>query len=383
MNLSFLKSWKLISLLVIVLIVALAAGLMFKSRQAKQSTAADKYLTQPVSLGDVRRTVSASGTLKPVSLIEVGTQISGTIRTLYADFNDSVKEGQLLAEIDTSLLDADLAQAQALQRSAASSLELAQTKLNRTKGLFDQGYVSRSDVDDAQAAVKSAQATLDQQAAGVQRASNNRRYAQIRSPVSGTVVSREIAVGQTVAASLSTPILFKIAKDLREMQIETNISEADVGFIKVGQKVNFTVDAFADKVFQGTVSEIRNNYVVQQNVVTYSVIVRTRNDDLSLRPGMTGYVSVVVGERTGIVRIPNAALRYEPASAAKTVDRAKQANQRTVWRLNAQGQPEAVDIVLGLSDSRNTELLSGSIRESDPLIIGEKITGGFSGPKLF
>jgi HlyD family secretion protein len=374
-----LWKWQLFLLIAL----ALAGGFwFFKSRQAQNIAAADNYITQKASIGDVRRTVSASGTLKPVSQIEVGTQISGTIRVLHADFNDEVKAGQLLAEIDTSLLDADLAQAQALQRSAASSLDLAQTRLVRSKSLFEQGYVSRSEVDDAQAAVKSAQAAVDQQAAGVQRAGNNRRNAQIRSPVSGKVVSREIAVGQTVAASLQTPVLFKIAKDLREMQIETNISEADVGFIKVDQKVNFTVDAFPDKVFQGTVHEVRNNYAIQQNVVTYSVIVRTRNDDLSLRPGMTGYVTVVVGERTGIVRIPNAALRYEPPSAPKA-DKSKQANQRTVWRLTTQGQPEAIDVVLGLSDSRHTELLSGSVRDADALIIGEKITGGFSGPKLF
>jgi HlyD family secretion protein len=381
MKTSFFTSWKFI---IAMLLALLVAGVVWyvQSRQAQPPTPADNFVTQKVSVGEVRRTVSASGTLKPVSQIDVGTQISGTIRVLHVDFNDAVKEGQLLAEIDTSLLDADLAQAQAQQRSAASSLELAQTRLVRSKNLFDQGYVSRSEVDDAQAAVKSAQASLDQYGAVVQRAGNNRRNAQIRSPVSGTVVSREIAVGQTVAASLQTPVLFKIAKDLREMQIEANISEADVGFIQVSQKVNFTVDAFSDKIFQGTVHEIRNNYVIQQNVVTYSVIVRTRNEDLSLRPGMTAYVTVVVGERTGIVRIPNAALRYEPPSTPKN-GMVKQANQRTVWRLNAQGQAEAVDVVLGLSDSRHTELLSGSVRQSDALIIGEKITGGFSGPKLF
>jgi HlyD family secretion protein len=381
MKLTSFISWKWILLLLILLLVA-GGGWLYKSRAAKKPKAADNFLTQRVSVGDVRRTVSASGTLKPVSQIDVGTQISGTIRALYADFNDEVKAGQLLAEIDTSLLDADLAQAQALQRSAASSLELAQTRLARSKSLFEQGYVSRSEVDDAQAAVKSAQASVDQQAAGAQRASNNRRNAQIRSPVSGKVVSREIAVGQTVAASLQTPVLFKIAKDLREMQIETNISEADVGFIKVGQEVNFTVDAFPDKIFLGVVFEIRNNYAIQQNVVTYSVIVRTRNDDLMLRPGMTGYVTVVVGERRNIVRIPNAALRYEPVYAPKA-DKAKQANQRTVWRLNTQAQPEAIEVVLGLSDSRHTELLSGTVKENDALIIGEKITGGFAGPKLF
>jgi HlyD family secretion protein len=377
------KTWQLTLLTTLLLMAVLTvAGLIVKRQAAAKNDLADHYITQQVSVGDVRRTVSASGTLKPVSLIDVGTQISGTIRALHVDFNDSLQAGQLLAEIDPALLDADLAQAQALQRSAQTNLDLMQTRLVRNKRLFDQGYVSRSEVDDAQAALKSARATLDQQLAVVQKAANNRRYTQIRSPVSGTVVSREISVGQTVAASLQTPVLFKIAKDLREMQIETNVSEADVGYMREGQKVRFTVDAFADKVFQGVVRQIRNNHVVQQNVVTYTVIVRTRNEDLSLRPGMTGYVTVVVGERDGILRIPNAALRYEPGSAA-TNNKAKLANQRTVWRLNLQKQAEPVDIVLGLADSRYTELLSGSLKDTDQLIIGEKIIGGFSGPKLF
>jgi HlyD family secretion protein len=377
------KTWQLTLLITLLLMAVLAvAGFIVKRQAAAKNALANNYITQQVTVGDVRRTVSASGTLKPVSLIDVGTQISGTIRTLHVDFNDSVQAGQLLAEIDPALLDADLAQAQALQRSAQTNLDLMQTRLVRSKSLLEQGYVSRSEVDDAQAAVKSARATLDQQLAGVQKAANNRRYTQIRSPVSGTVVSREISVGQTVAASLQTPVLFKIAKDLREMQIETNVSEADVGYMREGQKVNFTVDAFADKVFQGVVHQIRNNHVVQQNVVTYTVIVRTRNEDLSLRPGMTGYVTVVVGERNGILRIPNAALRYEPGSGT-TNNKAKQANQRTVWRLTLQKQPESVEIVLGLADSRYTELLSGSLKDTDQLIIGEKVVGGFSGPKLF
>jgi HlyD family secretion protein len=383
MNTKRLKTWQLTVLITLLLLAVLTIAWFFVKRQtAAQTSLADNYITQAVSVGDVRRTVSASGTLKPVSLIDVGTQISGTIRALHVDFNDSVQAGQLLAEIDPALLDADLAQAQAAQRSAQTNLDLMQTRLIRSNSLFDQGYVSRSEVDDAQAAVKSARAALDQQLAGVQKAANNRRYTQIRSPVSGTVVSREISVGQTVAASLQTPVLFKIAKDLREMQIETNVSEADVGSMRVGQKVSFTVDAFSDKTFQGVVQQIRNNHVVQQNVVTYTVIVRTRNEDLSLRPGMTGYVTVVVGERNGIVRIPNAALRYEPGSGTNS-NKAKQANQRTVWRLTVQKQPEAVEIVLGLADSRYTELLSGSLKDTDQLIIGEKIVGGFAGPKIF
>jgi HlyD family secretion protein len=320
--------------------------------------------------------------LNPVDLVQVGTQVSGTIRTLQVDFNSTVTAGQLLAQIDTATLDADLAQAQAQVRSAQSALGLADSKLARQRSLFDQGFIARAEVDDAQAAVEAARATLDQQQAAVARTTTNRRYADIRSPVAGTVVSREISVGQTVAASLQTPVLFKIAKDLREMQIETNVAEADVGLMKEGQKVAFTVDAHPDRIFEGEVRQIRNNYTVQQNVVTYTVVVRARNDDLSLRPGMTGYVAVAVGQRSGVLRLPNAALRYEPPGDAATTT-GLQPGERQVWRLDKDGQPQPVVVRLGLADARFTELLGGQLREGDRLIIGQPIQGGFAGPKIF
>jgi HlyD family secretion protein len=354
----------------------------FFERSTRGANPTERYLTQAVDRGDIVRTVSASGALNPVNLVQVGTQVSGTIRALHADFNSNVTAGQLLAQIDPAMLDAELAQIQAQRRSAQSSVDLARIKLARSKTLFDQGFVSRAEVDDAQASMASAQAALEQYEAGERRARTNRRYAEIRSPVNGTVVSREISVGQTVAASLQTPVLFRIAQDLREMQIETNVSEADVGLMREGQKVTFTVDAYPERVYQGAMHQIRNNYTVQQNVVTYTVVVRARNDDLSLRPGMTGYVSVTVGEALSVVRVPNAALRYEPAGAVP-VPSGGPANRRQLWRLNAKGQAQAVEVVLGLSDGRYAERVSGDIKEGDLLIIGEKVSGGFAGPKIF
>jgi HlyD family secretion protein len=342
----------------------------------------ERFLTQDVVRGDITRSVTATGSLNPVDLVQVGTQVSGTIRTLHVDFNSRVQAGELLAQIDTATLDADLAQTQAQVRSAESAQLLAQIKLERQRALLAQGFVARSELDDAQAALESARAQLDQQRAAMARANTNRRYAEIRSPVAGTVVSREISVGQTVAASLQTPVLFKIAKDLREMQIETNIAEADVGFICEGQRVTFTVDAHPERVFEGEVRQIRNNYTVQQNVVTYTVIVRTHNDDLSLRPGMTGYVSVAVGQRRSVLRVPNAALRYAP-TAGVTATADAQPGQRQLWLLGHDGVPRSVVTRLGLADSQFTELVSGPLHEGDRLIIGERPQGGFAGPRIF
>jgi HlyD family secretion protein len=373
---------------VVVVIVAILAGLRLTKGGPGQRQAA-RYLTQPVDTGTITRIVSASGPLTPVNQVQVGTQVSGTIDAIYADFNAQVKVGQLLAQIDTASLDADLAQAQAALRSAQASLELANTTLARNQELFSKGFISRAEVDQAQNTVRTSKASVDQQQAAVNRATTSKRNAQITSPVSGTVVSREVSVGQTVAASLNTPVLFKIAQDLREMQVEASVAEADIGTMKEGANVQFTVDAFAGRTFNGVVHQIRNNYSVQQNVVTYTVIIRARNDQLELRPGMTAYVRITADERAQVLRIPNAALRYEPTKPAATATNATPAQppapgtQRNVWRIGADGTPQAVPVKLGLTDGRHTELLSGQLQSGDALIIGQPTTGGPTGPKIF
>jgi HlyD family secretion protein len=371
--------------IVAALLLVLGALAWFFLRPQTPTSTAPRYLTQAVDRGDIRRTVNATGTLSPVNLVQVGSTVSGTIRKLHVDFNSAVKQGQMLAELDTTALDADLAQAEAQRRSAQSSLALAGTRLERARNLFGQGYVARSEVDEAEAGERNAAASLQQMQAGVQRAANNRRNAEIRSPVAGIVVSREVSVGQSVAASLQTPVLFKIAQDLREVQIEMNVSEADVGLMREGLPVRFTVDAFPDRVYEGAVQQVRNNHQVQQNVVTYTVVVRSRNDDLSLRPGMTGYVAVTVAEARATLRIPNAALRFEPAAAASApaVTERGPANRRVVWKLGAGGTAERVEVTLGIADSRHTQLVQGNLREGDTLVIGEPAKGGFSGPRIF
>jgi HlyD family secretion protein len=377
--------WSLLA----VLVLGLAAVLVVRSRtpsaaQAQQA-AAERWLTQAVEVGDVRRSISATGALQPVSLVQVGSTVSGTIKRLAVDYNATVQAGQLLAEIDTTALDAELAQVQAQRASAQATLELAQSQAQRQQRLFDQGYVSRADADTAGASARSAQAAVAQQDAALQRARFNRRNAEIRSPVAGTVISREVSLGQTVAASLQAPVLFKIAQDLREMQIEASVAEADVGLLQEGQPVRFTVDAFPERAFEGRVRQIRNNHQVQQNVVTYTAVITARNDDLVLRPGMTAYVQVTVGERSQVLRIPNAALRYTKTEADGTAAAPNDApGQRTVWRVSpGNPNPQPVVVTLGLAEGRWTEQLRGGLQAGDRLVIGERKAAASFGPKFF
>lgn len=378
--------------------IVCAAALMFFSNKKNEATqaAATQYVTQSVFAGTLSRTISASGTINPVNQVTVGSQISGTIQSIAVDFNSPVKAGQMLAQIDTSTLDADLAQTNALLRNAQTTLALANNRLVRNQDLFNKGFIAKAEVDESLSAVASAQATVDQQTATVNRASIAKRNANIVSPVTGIVVSREVSVGQTVAASLSTPVLFKIAQDLKEMQIEANVAEADVGLIALGQAVSFTVDAFAGKTFSGQVHQIRNNYTIQQNVVTYGVIIRARNDELILRPGMTAYVKVLVAQRDNVIRIPNAALRYKPklgtsielnpaheASVKPTDGLTTGEVTKKVWRLGADRKPQMLEVVLGLSDGKYTEMLSGDVKAGDLLIVGQPEAGAAFGPKIF
>jgi HlyD family secretion protein len=376
-------------LLAALLIGLLAIGLrLWLGAPGRSSSAPATYLTQKAELGMITRIISASGPLTPVNQVQVGTQVSGTIKRIHADFNDTVRTGQLLAELDTALLDADLAQARASLASGQAALSLAQSNLRRSRDLVSKGFLSSANLDEQENAVRTAQALTQQQEAALQRAQTNLRNSRIVSPVSGTVVSRDVSVGQTVAAALNTPVLFRIAQDLREMQIEASVSEADIGTLQAGQRVDFTVDAFPGRSFAGRVHQIRNNYTVQQNVVTYTVVIKTRNDTLELRPGMTGYVRVTVAERAQVVRIPNAALRYEPVTAkaqagAQSVAPTAAQVQRTLWKLDTSGQSVGVSVRLGITDGRFTELVAGDIKPGDALVVGEPASSRELGPKIF
>lgn len=388
--------------LILLILVAGGIGLTYYLKADNRSPE-ERYKFVILEKGDLHQTVSANGTLNPVTLVNVGTQVSGTVKTLYVDFNGQVEKGQILAELDDSLLSAQARQSQASLISARASLDLAKANETRMRTLFTQDYVSRQELDQSVQALKAAQAQLSLAQAQHDKDNANLGYTIIRSPVSGVVVDRQIDVGQTVAASFQTPVLFKIAQDLSKMQIDSAFAEADVGSIRVGQPVRFTVDAFPDKAFKGEVKQIRLNPTTTSNVVTYNVVVSVDNPDLILLPGMTAYVNITTATREDVLLTPNAALRYKPTEKAdakapsstsstpggvlsgmtprmgpppgggsgqRKKTEGGSASKGTVYVLR-DGQPTPVSITLGITDSRNTEITGGDIKPGDSVIVGE------------
>ena len=323
-TLTKLKNWKII--IGALLVVLLAAGLFFYFKSGNNGP---KFKTQTAARGDIRATVTATGTMNAVTTVLVGTQVSGTISKLYVDFNSPVKKGQILAQIDPATFQAQVDQARANLMAARANVQKAEaavvdTKrtMERNKTLFARNLIAKSDEDTAETNYLSAEAQLSASKAAVAQtkaaldfAETNFRYTKIISPVDGTVISRNVDVGQTVAASFQTPTLFNIAQDLTRMQIDTSVDEADIGKIKVDQPVEFSVDAYPDITFKGKVSEVRNAPITVQNVVTYDVVVRVDNPELKLKPGMTANVSIILDEKKGVLRVSNAALRFRPAES--------------------------------------------------------------------
>jgi HlyD family secretion protein len=369
---------KKIIIAVVILILILIGVLYF----FKKSDKAPQYITQTAERGDIRATVSATGTVNAVTTVLVGTQVSGTIKQLYVDYNSTVKKGQLLAQIDPASFEAQVAQASANLLLARANLEKSRvalrdtlTTFERNKILYGKNFISKSDLDasetvylSALAQIKASEAQVEQTRAALSLSQTNLRYTQIVSPVNGTVISRSIDVGQTVAASFQTPTLFTIAQDLTKMQIDASIDEADIGRIKTNQPVTFTVDAYPDQTFKGNVSEIRNAPTTVQNVVTYAVIVKVDNPELKLKPGMTANVSIIIDDKKGILRIPNAALRVKIQDKEITATAPKGTG---VWILKDK-KPTRVPLTIGISDNRFTEILSGNISESSRLIVEVK-----------
>ena len=273
---------------------------------------AAQYQTASVALGDLTMVVTASGTLNPVLNVQVGSQISGNITKLYADFNSMVKSNQVVAQLDPAIFQASVHQAEGDLANANATLELQQVEARRSKSLFESKLVSASDYDQAVASLHQAEAQVKMKQAAVERAEQDLVHCTIYAPVDGIVISRNVDVGQTVAASMNAPVLFQIANDLSNMQIDANVSEADVGTVEEGQNVNFTVDAYPSRTFLGRVTQIRNSPVTVQNVVTYDTVIGVTNADLKLKPGMTATVSITTAERTHVLKIPNAAFRFKP-----------------------------------------------------------------------
>ena len=354
--------------MVAALVVAVAAGGWWWTGKSKP--AEPQYRTEAVDRGDISAQVSANGTLNPVTLVNVGTQVSGTVRRIEADFNQQVKAGQVLAELDPALFQAALAQSSANLVNAQAQLKLAEANAARTQTLFRQEYVSRQELDQAQAAREQAAAQVRVARAQVTRDQTNLGFTVIRSPVDGTVINRQVDVGQTVAASFQTPTLFQIGKDLTQMQIDSTVSEADIGQVKVGQPVKFLVDAFPDASYSGEVRQVRLNAKTEQNVVTYNVVVDVANPDLALMPGMTANLRVMVETRRDVLRVPIAALRFRP-QADPAAERGTTPRGAAVHVRGADGKPVRVAVKTGISDKAYTEIVSGELKPGDAVIIAD------------
>lgn len=349
---------------------------------------APQYQTTTVTRGDLTQVVTASGTLNPVVNVTVGSQISGIIAKLNADFNTPVKAGQVVAQIDPASYLANVHQVEGELANARAALELAQLTAARKKELVAQNAGTKADLDTANATLGQAEANVLVKKANLEKARVDLDRCTIYSPIDGIVISRSVDVGQTVAASMNAPVLFLIANDLAKMQIDAAVAEADVGNLEVGQKVDFGVDAFPFRTFHGQVVQVRNAATTVQNVVTYDVVISVNNDDLKLKPGMTANVSVVIAQRDSILKIPNAALRFRPpVTPAPTASATPAAGpggagprrsgggraerrERTVQVMPpGGGKPAPVTVKLGITDNVSTEVTEG-LKEGDLVVIG-------------
>lgn len=388
MNMKKIMNWR--NGMVLALVALLALGFISCSKNKKEEP---RYRLEKVEQGDIAQTVAANGTLNPVTLVSVGTQVSGMVQQLFVDYNDRVEKGQVLMTLDDSLLQAAVQQSQANLEAARSAYTLAQTNLQRLEPLAKEGFVSAQEFDQARQTLRDAQARVTQLKAQLDRDHTNLAYSVIRSPVSGVVVARVVEAGQTVAASFNTPELFKIAADLKEMQIDAYFAEADVGQIRVGQKVGFRVDAYPNERFSGEVKQVRLNPKTESNVVTYNVVVAVANPDEKLLPGMTAYVDVTISEKANVLRVPNTALRFRPAEdkeekeggVARNVAAGSMPNmggprprgggrsgnavasRSRVYQLK-DGEAVEVKIEAGIADRRYTEIKSG-LKVGDEVIV--------------
>jgi HlyD family secretion protein len=387
-------------------LAAVGGGLLAWRLLWKRDSGDVEYQTARAERGSLSSQVTASGTLSPLVTVQVGSQVSGRILELKADFNDRVEKGQIIARIDPQLFQTEVAKARANLDSARAQVtraeaELAQANRNhdRTSGLSQQQVIAQADVDaslaalqTAQASVAAARAMLSQAKAAVDQAGTNLQLTTIVSPISGIVISRNVDVGQTVAASLQAPTLFTIAEDLAKMEVHTSVAESDVGRLSESMPVEFTVDAYPSDRFKGTVKEVRYSPQTVQNVVTYDAVVSVDNSDLKLRPGMTADVTFLVERRDGVVLVPNTALRFRPPQKVLDAigwkppeergpgvgagggvrkrgggDRGR--SKRLVWKLGADGAPAAAPIEIGISDGKMTEVVSG-LDAGETVIVG-------------
>ena len=358
-------------------LIIVALGIIHLTKK-NSSTA---YITVPAKKSTIVEVVEASGTVNPVDTVDIGSQVSGMIKEIYVDYNSKVTKGQLLAQIDTSLFQAqvdkargDLAAARANKAKIEAMLAYDKKNYERYKALYSKNYVAKSEVDLAEATYKSdlaqiaaANGSIAQAQANLNNNLTNLKYTQIISPVDGIVVSRAVNVGQTVAASFQTPTLFQVAKDLTQMQIEVNVSEADIGKIQKEQEVEYTLDGYADSVFQGKVTEVRIAPTTVSNVVTYTVIVEVDNTDKKMIPGMTANVSIITRKSENVICVPNTALKFTPLE----ITEGKKYQEQGIWIMK-DNKPQRIDVKLGAKDSDKVEIISDKLSENDKVIIQAK-----------
>ncbi len=396
MTLQSWLSWRIVALLVLI-----AVGAAYYLRSGSSAT---RYVTAPASRGDIVQAVTATGTVNPVVTVQVGSYVSGPIVQMRCDFNTQVKKGQLCAKIDPQLYQNTLAQQEANLANAVAqlhkdeaSLAYAKVTYERDANLIRDNVISQDQLDSQKSTYDAAvaqvgvdKASIQQNEAAVGLAKVNLAYTNIIAPVDGTVVSRNVDLGQTVAASFQTPILFLIAQDLTKMQVDTNVSESDVGPVQVGQKAGFTVDAFPDRTFWGAVAQVRQSPITVQNVVTYDVVIAVSNPELLLMPGMTANARIVTAERDDVLKVPLQALRFSPSgilgdhehhhaggNGTKTANSDRNGH---VW-VDEGGKLRRVKIVRGLDDGSVVEIVSGDLQAGDQIVIDQSTPGAGAGKR--
>ena len=359
-----LKNTKVYIALLIIIVIAI----FLVTRFFGDSTSSIVYMTAEVDRNNITSLITSSGTINPLKTIEVGSLVSGYAKNIFVDYNTEVKKGDPLLEIDPSTLGTELKRAQADKKKADADFNLTNSVYNANRELYDKRLISKEEFDDSRSKYLSALASLDQSKATIEITESNLRNTTIRSPIDGIVLSRNINTGENVVPN-SKP-LFLISQDLSSMRIDTNVSEADIGKIQNGQRAFFTVDAYPNQTFEGVVSQIRNEPITNNNVVTYNVVVSIGNKEDKLKPGMTAEVKITVAEEKDVKRVPTSALRFIPPSSANIESNSVETNNSPhVWVLGKNGQIKAVLVKPGVGDSRYTEIAEGDLKEGDEVIV--------------
>ena len=363
-----MKTLKKIGIAIVVIaVLAVAAFLILRKSEKPQM----KYKTAEIHRGSIVNTVTATGTIEPIVQVEVGTQVSGIINHIYVDYNSVVKKGEVIAELDKTTLEADLASSSATLQSNKTEYEYQEKNFLRIKGLHEKKMVSDTDYETAEYQYNKAKSSYEKSQSDITKARQNLEYATIYSPIDGVVIDRAVEEGQTVAASFNTPTLFTIANDLRQMRVISDVDEADIGGVVEGQQATFTVDAFPEDVFKGSVTQVRLQPTTESNVVTYEVVVDAPNPDLKLKPGLTANLTIYTMQKDSVLLVPLKALRFQPENAPEPVADSANPRARVLWTQSPQGlQP--VNVTTGDNDGIFAEI-TGDIKEGDKVVTGVDI----------